>query len=220
MPPTATLEDIKAHQQKIEKGKITPHNLPPCPRCHVDSGYFKVHAFRERWFLMIVDMFVKKAACPLVRFRCPGCGKTFTAYPDFAVPYKRYTRQSVMGFCARYVENDEMTYRKATMIDGSVPGYPQSDATLAPSTIHRWITTFGRFSETCRTALGLLLQENPVSGICRDLGLLTVPRRKHTTDRRKKQLVGCRRLVGIEAFFQVAFKTSIFTKLATRCGFS
>lgn len=28
MPPTATLEDIKAHQQKIEKSKITPDNLP------------------------------------------------------------------------------------------------------------------------------------------------------------------------------------------------
>jgi hypothetical protein len=28
MPPTATLEDIKAHQEKVEKDKITPANLP------------------------------------------------------------------------------------------------------------------------------------------------------------------------------------------------
>ena len=29
MPPTATLEDIKAYQQKVEKNKITPHDLAP-----------------------------------------------------------------------------------------------------------------------------------------------------------------------------------------------
>ena len=39
MPPTATLEDIKAYQQKVEKDKITPHNLPPCPRCSVESSF-------------------------------------------------------------------------------------------------------------------------------------------------------------------------------------
>jgi len=39
MPPTATLEDIKAHQQRVEKNKITPDNLPPCPRCSVESAF-------------------------------------------------------------------------------------------------------------------------------------------------------------------------------------
>jgi hypothetical protein len=38
MPPTATLEQIKAHQQKVEKDKITPNNLPPCLRCSLDSA--------------------------------------------------------------------------------------------------------------------------------------------------------------------------------------
>ena len=45
MPPTATLEDIKAYQQKVEKDKITAHSLPPCPRCRVDSIFFKIHAY-------------------------------------------------------------------------------------------------------------------------------------------------------------------------------
>jgi hypothetical protein len=84
MPPTATLEDIKAYQQKVEKDKITPHNLPPCPRCSVDSSFFKIHAYRERRFLIIIEMLIKAAHCSLVRFICPGCGKTFTFYPDFA----------------------------------------------------------------------------------------------------------------------------------------
>jgi hypothetical protein len=225
MPLTATLEDIKAYQQKVEKDKITPHNLPPCSRCSVDSSFFKIHAYRERRFLIIIEMLIKAARCSLVRFKCPGCGKTFTFYPDFAIPHKHYTRPSITGFSAAYLQYDDMTYQQAVMIDRSVPGYPLSDLsadapTLAPSTIHRWISTLGRFTHTCRTALILLLQENPVSSICRDLARLIIARRKYKTNERKKQLISCRHLVVIEAFFQATFKTSIFTKLATRCAFT
>jgi hypothetical protein len=220
MPPTATLEAIKAHQRKVEKDKITPDNLPSCPRCSVESQFFKIHAYRERRFLIIIEMLIKAAYCSLVRFKCPGCGKTFTNYPDFAIPHKHYTRPSITGFSASYVESENMTYQKAVMVDSSVPGYPQNDATLAPSTIHRWITTLGSFTQTCRTALILLLQENPVSSICRDLARLIIPQRKYKTNQRKKQLIGCRQLVIIEVFFQVTFKTSIFTKLAMHCAFN
>ncbi|MBT8331416.1 MAG: hypothetical protein KJP06_03710 [Deltaproteobacteria bacterium] len=155
----------------------------------------------------------------MVRFKCPGCGKTFTNYPDFAIPHKHYTRPSITGFSARYLNCEDITYRQAVMVDGSVPGYPQNDATLAPSTIHRWITTLGRFTQTCRTALILLLQENPVSSICRDLARIIVPQRKYKTNQRKKQLINCQQLMVVEAFFQATFKTSIFTKLATRHAF-
>jgi hypothetical protein len=220
MPPTATLEDIKAHQRKVEKDKFTPDNLPACPRCSVESEFFKIHAYRERRFLIIVEMLIKAAYCSLVRFSCPGCGKTFTDYPEFAIPHKHYTRPSITGFCARYLESDDMTYQQAVMVDNGTPGYPHNDATLAPSTIHRWITTLGRFPQTCRTALILVLQENPTLSICRDLARLIIVQRKYKTNHRKKQLIGCRQLVIIEAFFQATFKTSIFTKLATRCGFS
>lgn len=219
MPPTATLEDIKAHQERVEKDKITPDNLPPCPRCRVESEFFKIHAYRERRFLIIIEMLIKAAYCSLVRFGCPGCGKTFTHYPDFAIPHKHYTQPTITEFSERYVESDDKTYQKSVMLDGSVPGYPQGDATLAPSTVHRWITTLGQWPKTCRTALGLLLQENPTLSICRDLARLNIPQRKYKTQHRKNKLVGCRQLLIIEAFFQATFKKSIFTKLATRCAF-
>jgi hypothetical protein len=219
MPPTATLEDIKAHQRKVQKDKITPDNLPACPRCSVESEFFKIHAYRERRFLIIIEMLIKAAYCSLVRFKCPGCGKTFTNYPDFAIPHKHYTRPSIMGFSARYLNSEDITYRQTLMVDGSVPGYPQNDAALAPTTIHRWITTLGRFTQTCRKALILLLQENPVSSICRDLARIIIPQRKYKTKQRKKQLINCRQLMIVEAFFQATFKTSIFTKLAIRHAF-
>jgi hypothetical protein len=69
MPPTATLEDIKAYQQKVEKNKITPDNLPPCPSCRVESEFFKIHAYRERRFLIIIEMLVQAVYCSLVRFK-------------------------------------------------------------------------------------------------------------------------------------------------------
>jgi hypothetical protein len=186
--------------------------------------FFKVHAYRERRFLIIIEMLIKATYCSLVRFICPGCGKTFTHYPEFAIPHKHYTRPTITGFSAGYVESENMTYQQAVMVDNSAPGYPESGSsdapTLAPTTIHRWITTLGRFSQTCRTALILLLQESPTLSICRDLARLIIPQRKYKTNYRKKQLIGCRQLVIIEAFFQATFKTSIFTKLATRCAFS
>ena len=174
--------------------------------------------------LVINEMIIKAAYCSLVRFKCPGCGKTFTHYPDFAIPQKHYTQPTITGFSDTYVESDDMTYTQAVMVDNSVPGYLQSDSsdapTLAPTTIHRWITTLGRFTQTCRTALILVLQENPTLSICRDLARLIIPQRKYKTNYRKKQLISCRQLVIIEAFFQATFNTSIFTKLATRCAFS
>lgn len=91
MPPTATLSVINAHQRRVEKDKIIAHNLPPCPHCLVDSAFYKVHAYRERRALIIVQILIKAVYCSLVRFKCPGCGKTFTHYPDFTILHKHYT---------------------------------------------------------------------------------------------------------------------------------
>ena len=61
LPPIATIEAIKAHQLKVEKDKITPDNFPPYRRSSVDSNFFKIHAYRERRFLIIIEMLIKAA---------------------------------------------------------------------------------------------------------------------------------------------------------------
>jgi len=219
MPLSATPQDIKAYQEKLEKNKIKPDNLSPCYRCHVESTFFKEHAYRERKFLVIVDMLVETVLSALVRFKCPGCGKTFTYYPDFTLPYKRYTQQTVKHFSRSYVQDPEATYQKAAMIDGSLPGYPDSEQTLAPSTIHRFITNLSRLITSAQKALDLVLQENPASSICRDIACLTIPGQKYKTTARKNILMQCLKFFAIEALFQHTFNTSIFTKLAISCGF-
>lgn len=218
MPPTATYEDIKAYQDKVEKNKITPHSLPPCPHCQVESSFFKVHAYRERRFLIIVETIVRYVFCTLVRFSCPGCGKTMTLYPDFALPHKHYTRQTIMGFAAAYLA-PKATYQLALMVENDLPGYPNSDATLAPSSIQRWITSLARYPQTCRRAIDLLTQQTPVSSVCRDLAQPHRLTGKSRSKRREQQLLSCRRLLILEDLFQEVFKISIFTKLAIACGF-
>lgn len=221
MPPTATMDDIKAYLNKVEKGQITAQNFPPCKRCNLEALHFKIHAYRERCFLLIIDMIVESVHGVLVRFRCPGCGKTFTFYPDFAIPHKHYTRQSITGFAQSYVASEAATYRQVVMVDDekSIPGYPDGEKTLAPSTVHRWITSLSAMVNTTRCALNLICQENPATCLCRDLAQLTVSPSKYRSFFRKESLLSGLRMLVIEAIFKATFNLSIFTNLATRCAF-
>jgi len=221
MPPTATMEDIKAYREKAEKGQIAAQNLPPCQRCNVEGCHLKIHAYRERRFLLIIEMVVQAILCPLVRFRCPGCRKTFTFYPDFAIPHKHYTRQSITGFAEQYMASDD-TYQEAVMVkdEKSVPGYPDGEKTLAPSTVHRWVRSLSRFVNTSQKALSLICQENPHCSISRDIAQWVIPRSKYRSQVRKECLSNCFRLLATEALFKSTFKLSIFTKLATGCAFT
>lgn len=221
MPPTATYKNIKAYLDKIEKDEIKPHGLPPCPACHSESRFFKVHAYRERRFLIIVEMIVESVYGALVRFKCPGCGKTIAFYPDFALPHKHYTRQSVVGYAQRYVTSGQTTYAKAVEEqDGAVPEYPDGIRSLAPSTVHRWVTCLSRLAETTRTALDLIRQEAPGTKAFRAVAQLTVFPWKYKSAARLVRLMSCFKLLVVEEFFMAAFGTSVFTELARNQGFT
>src|SRR5210317_2463022 len=202
MPLTATLEDIKAYQQKVEKNKINPHGLGPCPRCNLESLFFKLHAYRERRFLVIVDMLVKAVYCTLVRFRCTDCGKTITSYPDFAIPHKHYTRQTIEGFSRAYVENDQKSYQDAVVIDDAVPERPVSGQALAPSSVHRWIGTLAALIIAHQQALKKSLQQNPAAQLGSHLEPIQIPEKKYKTYNRKHCLLRCRWFFKIQDFLK------------------
>jgi hypothetical protein len=140
MPQSATLDAIKAHQENVEKDKITSEGLPACPRCQLEAIFFKIHAYRERRFLVIIKAIVLSVYCTLVRFRCPRCKKTLTHYPDFAMPYKHYTRQPIESFSRTYIEEEHKTYETAVMTEDGTPSYSNSGRSLAGPTIYRWIS--------------------------------------------------------------------------------
>jgi hypothetical protein len=101
-----------------------------------------------------------------------------------------------------------------------VPGYPGGEKSLAPSTLHRWITRASQWVQTTQTALNLICQENPSTRACRDLAQLTVAPCKYKSQARKNRLLGGLRLLLVENFFKATFNLSIFTNLAISCGFT
>jgi hypothetical protein len=198
MPLTATMEDIKAYQEQLEKNKIKPDSLPPCSECFVESIFFKEHAYRKRKFLIIIDMLVQTILSQLLRFKCPGCGKTFTYYPEFAVPHKHYTRQTIECFTEAYVNDDEKTYETAVETDNGTPEYPGTGRTLAPTTIHRWIFTAANLIAAFRTPP----QEESFSQYCNNPERSVIPSNKYKTHERKACLLRCRWFFNAKSFLK------------------
>jgi transposase-like protein len=198
MPLSATIEDIKAYQIQVEKDKITPTGLSPCPRCQLEPCFFKIHAYRERRFLLIIEMLVKSIFCTLVRFRCTRCGKTFTQYPEFAVPYKHYSRQTIESLSAAYVEDDQKTYETAVITDEGVPGYPDSGRVLAASTIYRWITTLARLITSSGQDAITKISHKAGSHFCSGSDLAIAKQKYHTAER-KRCLLRCLHIFSLNA---------------------
>jgi hypothetical protein len=197
MPLSATIEDIKAYQEKVEKDKILPCDLASCSRCDLDSQFFKFHAYRDRRFLIIVKMIVTAVFCPLLRFRCPDCGKTYTWYPDFAVPHKHYTRQTIENFTKTYIEDNPTTYEKTVMVEGSVPGYSNNNQVLAGSTIHRWITTLANILFTFKMPINVRSSWTDISS------------KKYRTPKRKAELQKCRSFFHTKYFLKSYISPSL-----------
>lgn len=215
-----SIKDIENYSKKVKKGKIAP-TIPKCPVCNISSEEFKRHDVRERQFFIPVNQIVQIVFCLLLRWRCPACNKRIPQYPDFALPYKRYTLQTVLDFCARYTGNDQSTYKSVILED--VVGYqehPNDERQLHRSTLWRWIGTLGSLENLSQTAHRILLEADPSSFISRHLATLTVPARKYATAMRKKLLIGCRKLLHLEAAYQHYFAASLFPNLATNSGFS
>ncbi len=218
---SATVDQIEQHSDLVRKN-LSNCNLTYCPRCKLLSDFFKRHDKRKRKFYVIIDDIIKVVTGLLTRWKCSGCDKSFTGYPGFAIPYKRYTLPTLFDFSSKYVDDDKMTYEH--LIKLKAVGYPGADAhkkgkQLDKSTIHRWISTIGNYAEIIRKGQSLIMQSNPGSSICRDLANFKVAPHKHTTESRKKVLLQCLKLLALEIDYNFTFGQSIFPKLATSCAF-
>ena len=214
VPASATVEQINEYTDKVVKGRVACL-LPPCPGCDLESRWFKRHEARRRKFHLVVDQMVHVVSGLLIRWKCPACGRTFTQYPDFARPYKRYTLPAIMDLCSRYTEDEGATYRK--VVRSAQPGYRDSEMQLEHSTVHRWLTYLSRLRTTLARAADLILQAVPCSSACRDSAKLSVGPAKHRSEARKSMLERCRRLFFFEDEYRATFGLSIFPELATAC---
>ncbi len=102
------IDEIKEYRKEVLSGKI-PDNLQMCPKCNVNVKNIKLHERRKRLFLVVAEHFIKKVWSLLGRWKCLCCNSTFTYYPQFAIPYKRYVKENIMSLCREYVEDDRST---------------------------------------------------------------------------------------------------------------
>lgn len=224
MSDSASRAQIESYDHQVLQGNISCE-LPPCPFCETPPDGFRRHEARRRLFYVISGQWVEIVWCRITRWKCSHCRKIRTQQPPFALPYKRYTRQTLMGFSQAYLEEEASSYRKVVLGDGlpigyaSKPGKEEIDERqLAHSTLYRWVTTLGGFQEVCARALDLILQKEPASAICRGLALLKVPPSKYVKAPREGVLRRCRELLHLEVSYRHIFQASIFPYLATWCA--
>lgn len=193
------LAQIKANEQEILKNN-PPKELKRCPKCKRNHEKFRLHALRERIFLLIVGSLVQEVRSFLGRFMCGLCQGSFTCYPAYALPYKRYLRPQIQEKSQEYVQESAKTYEevasyekgpifheKSAKSSEQEMAKPQSPAKqekeFAKSSVWRWLSFFGKQQENLTRALDLIRQKNPQTKLLRHV--YGIAPRKYKSQSRK-----------------------------------
>jgi len=214
------VEGIKAYGERA-MGKKIPCDVDACPRCGVRHEGFKRHGVRKRLFLVFTGWVIRPVCSYLTRWKCPLCQATFTRYPAFALPFKRYTAPFIVARCAGYVEDKARTYREGVEAGGVAVSYEDADSGTAlwPSTLWRWVSALGGLAGTVRQGLCLIKQKDPSTGVFRALGAIRLREGKYRSAERNAVLQRCRALMIVERVYASLFQASLFPELATGRGF-
>jgi len=163
-------------------------NLPPClercPCCHSEQVIFKQHDCRTRELRYCVTFWVKTFLLTLFRWKCSVCKGTFTVYPEFLLPYKRFITPSMLSLCQQYLSQGEATYRQIVRPDGSQYVYENnSTQELSHVSLWNWFKGLSPFSRYAHQAVQLLFQVVPDSSIHREV--IPINPHKYRSDPRK-----------------------------------
>jgi hypothetical protein len=96
-------------------------------------------------------------------------------------------------FSSTYVEDDQKTYKDAVMTIDGVPECPEKGQPLAPSSVHRWISTLAGIFTAYQEAKEKPLQKKACSRLCKT----QIPKKKYRTLSRKAVLLKCRDFLGL-----------------------
>ncbi len=207
-------EEIEGYTEEVLKKNVRcPYDF--CPQCggkRPEKG-FKWAGLRARVFYLVLEALVEKVRSFLTRWLCPRCKSRFTYYPPFAIPKKRYVRQEIEERSLRYVEKEELSYRKASKDRGMACGYKESEKQLSPSTVHRWLGFLGAQVEVLKELLSFITESLPHSGLHR-LPLPIHPS-KYRSRERKEVLQIARRLLHAQGALRAFLGTESFPDFAT-----
>lgn len=192
--------------------KKEPHFCPKCGSSHSD---FKCHECRHRLFYVVIKSLVHTVESFLGRWKCSLCRATFTAYPEYALPYKRYVKDFCVSLGNDYVQNDAATYLsviKSTEYKTETTN--ENPRTLERSTVWRWLSFFGSLKNTLHNAFEIIRQSAPNSTVFRRMS--PIHPKKYRSEERKSILEWAFQLFTAEAEFQGILGHSFFPDLATR----
>jgi hypothetical protein len=192
-------EEIKRHTEEVRRGKVGPKDRR-CPYCKGEPEFFSLHEKRERQFLVFVVEVIKKVVSLLMRWKCPLCKRKFTEYPEFALPYKRYVKETVMGLSGRYVLDEGRggkSYEEAVKVGRLRIGYvdekgePQ-DPRIEPTTVWKWVGFLGK-GKWLEEMLCVIKEKEPQTGIFREIR--PVPGYKYRSEERRIILERCKKFL-------------------------
>lgn len=195
-------------------------DLDRCPRCQGQPGRFMRHGIRPRLFLVFAQDVIKRVFSYLTRWKCPLCRRTFTLYPDFAFPFKRYVLAFIQARCAAYAEDEARTYSEGVKEAGQIISHEDRDkgAKLWPSTLWCWVGSLGGLEVTLRQALNAIKQKDPSTGLFRALGRIQIRAGKFRSGARKTLLIRCRELTLTEGVYCALFPAPFLPDFAAAYG--
>ena len=204
---------INTHTEKaLSSSPDTPQG--PCPRCEEDVESYKLHERRPRDFRCIVDHLVKIIESILLRWDCPVCGKSFTDYPPFAMPYKRYCADNISDISSEYLcDQDGISYRKIvyTIIYEGNEGADQGKS-LSHTTVWHWVGYLSTLRQVKHSAVAQL---KFYPGTWMPELLLSICPTKYRSLKRKYQLQHAGVLLQAGKLVKKLFKKNIFPRYGT-----
>ena len=123
--------------------KYGPRRSPkhPCRNCMKIPCKYHIHQYRKRQIRFIAAAVIYIAMIVLIRWKCPLCGATFTEYPSFLLPYKRFIVFDIKRLCQTYLEKDSASYQDIASHEGEQITYHGTDneREFSPSTVWKWM---------------------------------------------------------------------------------
>ena len=184
-----------------------------CPGCEIKADFAwhdatsRKFRIREHDLICVIDSW-------RVRFRCRDCGKAFTEFPPFAVPYKRFAKPVIVAQAKHYLLSD-LSLRQSIRGIYTPLAYdgPQGleGQQLSRSTVWKWLTWLGGLKETLQRVTGLVLEKQPHANPAREVAPILA--KKFCLQARHDVLhLAARLIVAAEQAAELFGRSLIFTR--------
>ncbi len=135
-------DTIEEYTDSIVNGDFSSPDVI-CEKCRRKHEIYKLHESRKRKLRFVSDNVVMVVLTFLLRWKCSLCGATFTQYPPFVLPHKRFVLTDIVQFGEKYLTNKNSSYADAVKNDENDIGYIGKnglcDNFFSPSSVWRFL---------------------------------------------------------------------------------